>query len=234
MARDSLGDRMKSFYEERSSTKLMRRTPVILRLDGKAFHTFTRGFRPFLDSMHGAMVDSAHELMSHIQGAKMGYVQSDEISILVTDYDNLTTEAWFDYKVQKMCSVSASIVTSAFNRRFTRALSVQKNDAFFDCRAFNVPLEEVVNYFYWRWCDWERNSIQMLAQSHFSHKELHGKNRANVHDMLMLQKNVNWNDLAPKWKNGTFVDKNGTYNLNLRTDRELFQTMLTERGVFKE
>ena len=117
--KDALGDRMKEFYENRSKTYLTRRTPVIIRLDGKAFHSFTKGFkRPYDEIFHEAMNETLRYLCKNIQGCKIGYTQSDEISILLTDYATLETDAWFDYEVQKICSISASMATMAFNKYF--------------------------------------------------------------------------------------------------------------------
>lgn len=117
--KDPLGDRMKHNYENRAKTFLTRRTPVIIRIDGKAFHSFTRGFnRPYDAVFHRAMNETLLYLCQNIQGCKFGYTQSDEISLLLTDYDKLTTDGWFDYNVEKMCSIAASMATLAFNRAF--------------------------------------------------------------------------------------------------------------------
>jgi tRNA(His) guanylyltransferase len=179
-----IGTRMKENYEDRYRIKLTRRMPVILRLDGKAFHTLTRGMeRPFDDNFQKAMQYVAIGLCQECQGAKCAYVQSDEISILLTDFDALQTEAWFDYNLQKMVSVAAGWASVLFSRW-------TKKRAVFDCRAFNVPKEEVCNYFIWRQQDWIRNSIQMLAHAHYSHKELHKKNTKDMHEMLYA-KDVN-------------------------------------------
>ena len=115
--KDSLGDRMKENYENRAKTYLTRRTPVIIRLDGKAFHTFTRNFvKPYDEVFHNTMNKTTKYLCENIQNCKLGYTQSDEITLLLTDYDTLTTDAWFDYSVQKMCSISASMATLVFNK----------------------------------------------------------------------------------------------------------------------
>ena len=116
---DELGIRMKTYYEQIPKTKLMRRTPVAIRIDGKAFHTFTRGFqKPFDEVLIKSMQETMKYLCENIQGCKMGYCQSDEISLLITDYETINTAAWFDYQVQKMCSIAASMATLAFNRAF--------------------------------------------------------------------------------------------------------------------
>lgn len=211
MRKDSLGDRMKEYYEKRGRKYLTRRTPVILRLDGKCFSTYTKNFeRPFSQPLSDLMTDTAKFLCENIQGAKLCYTQSDEITILITDFDRLTSDCWFGYETSKMNSIAASMAGSVFNdlaRRRGDKMGGLNKLAFFDCRAFNIPKEEIVNCFRWRYQDWLRNSIQMLAQAHFSHKELHGKNKGMMHDMLMLEKNVNWNDLKPLWKNGTLLYK---------------------------
>jgi tRNA(His) 5'-end guanylyltransferase len=213
---NSLGDRMKSYYENVSRYYLTRKIPVILRIDGKAFHTFTKNFKkPFDDSFSILMERTAIKLCEEIQGSKCAYKQSDEISILITDLDDIKTEAWFDYNIQKMVSVSASIATAIFNKYHfideydtLSYYTPAKNEriACFDSRVFNIPIHEVENYFIWRQKDWIRNSIMMLARSYFSHKELKNKNGLDVHEML-CDKNVNWTDLEDKWKNGVFIRK---------------------------
>lgn len=206
--KDSLGNRMKENYEKRGRLYLTRRTPVILRLDGKAFHTFTKGFkRPFDKTLSDLMTDSALYLCQNIQGAKLCYVQSDEISILVTDYDNIKTDAWFNYETSKMNSIAASMCSAKFNNLLSSKRIPSKILAFFDCRSFNIPENEVMNYFRWRYRDWLRNSIQMLAQSHFSHKQLNKKNQKDMISMLE-EKNVRWNELDNLWKNGTLIYRN--------------------------
>jgi tRNA(His) 5'-end guanylyltransferase len=195
---DSIGDRMKFNYEDRNRIFLTRRTPVIMRLDGRAFHTLTKGMpKPYCKELHEALVFSGNSLLKEIQGVKVVYIQSDEISLLITDFDKLTTEAWFDYNVQKMCSVAASMTTVSFHR----TLGIYGT---FDCRVFNIPREEVCNYFVWRQKDWMRNSVSMLAQSVFSHKELQNKSTSDMHEMLH-QKNINWANYDNWVKNGTTI-----------------------------
>lgn len=226
--------RMKNNYESRSRTFLTRRVPVIIRLDGKAFYTYTRGLdKPFDEGLIEDMQNTTKYLCENIQGVKLGYCQSDEISLLLTDYDKLTTDAWFDYKVQKMVSISASMATAKFNQlrliRFTKYNeevcgnhpdylmdvegviwheNILDNDlAFFDSRAFNIPKEEVSNYFKARQRDAVKNSIAMLAQSLYSHKELYKKNEAAMQE-LCFQKGHNWNDLDYTKKRGCTIIKN--------------------------
>lgn len=196
-----LGDRIKNNYENRSRYYLTRRTPVIIRLDGKAFHTLTRKCdKPFDKTFMSVMVDVAIRLCKEIQGARLAYVQSDEISILLTDYSYFATEAWFDYNIQKMTSISSAIASVAFTQLF-------KQEGYFDSRVFNIPREEVVNYFIWRQKDWERNSLMMYARSVYSHKELYKKGKAELHEMLHA-KSLNWaKDLTVREKNGSLIVK---------------------------
>lgn len=224
--------RMKDNYESRSRTYLTRRVPVIMRVDGKAFHTYTRGLnKPFDEGLVEDMNNTAIYLCQNIQGAKCAYVQSDEISILITDYDTLTTDAWFNYEVQKMTSIGASLATGIFNQlRLLRecesysSTSLPFEDisnaklANFDCRVFNIPKEEVANYFLARQKDAVKNSIASVAQSLYSHKELEGKN-SNEQQELIFNKGVNWNDFDPGLKRGRFIIKN-TY-INNKLSHEL-------------
>ena len=212
MKNDSLGDRMKG-YENVSKLKLTNRTPVILRLDGKAFHTWTRQLKNVDDSLHytpfslrmnQAMAGTTELLVRNIQNAVFGYTQSDEISILLNDWKTLTTDQWFGNTIQKMVSVSASMATVYFNEAFA---DENFSAGMFDARIFNIPREEVTNYFIWRQQDATRNSINMLGQFYFSHKELQGKNVSQVQDMLMAGPGVNWNDLSNWKKRGTCVTR---------------------------
>lgn len=227
--RDSLGDRMKGNYENRSKTYLVRRMPVIIRLDGKAFHTFTRGFeKPFDKVMMGAMQQTTLMLCQNIQGCVFGYTQSDEITLVLVDYDTHETDAWFDYSVQKMCSVAASMCTLYFDKAFGNMyfewtlnrelndatdkldkayLRAIKNGAMFDARVFNIPKEEVTNCVLWRQQDATRNSISSLAQAYFPHKQLQGKCSSEMQDMLMDEFSINWNNLTIPEKRGTAVIK---------------------------
>ena len=218
--------RMKSNYENRSKTFLTRRTPVIMRLDGKAFHTYTRGLdKPFDEGLIEDMELTTKYLCENIQGVKLGYCQSDEISLLLTDYETLDTQAWFDYNVQKMVSISASMATAKFNELrivkpfFTESTNYTDSDfmdynegnapfklAFFDSRVFNIPKEEVSNYFLARQKDAVKNSISMLAQSLYSQKQLHKKNSSEMQE-LCFQKSQNWNDLNYKKKRGCTILK---------------------------
>lgn len=234
MDKTTLGDRMKNNYENITRYYLTRRMPVIIRVDGRSFHTFTKGFKkPFDDVLVKTMQDTMKYLCENIQGCVLGYTQSDEISLILTDYAEFTTDAWFGNNLQKMCSVSASMATLAFNKFFSEqvqdfmyaccddfgddVLPEKQNDyelahnvyfkkfnaAMFDSRVFTIPKEEVCNYLIWRQQDATRNSIQSVGQANFSQKELHGKSCNNIQDMLMLQKSINWNDYSTTLKRGS-------------------------------
>lgn len=227
---DELGKRMKEFYEQVPKTRLVRRMPVAIRIDGKAFHTFTRGFqKPFDEVLIKSMQETMLYLCKNIQGCVFGYTQSDEITLILIDYQKLESCAWFDYEVQKMCSISASMATMAFNKFFRQnytdwlhnlaihqthiideELKLDKvydhaiyTGAMFDARCFNIPKEEVCNLIYWRQLDATRNSIQMVGQANFSHKELHSKSCNMIQDMLMTEKGINWNDFPTHQKRGS-------------------------------
>lgn len=206
--KNSLGDRMKR-YEKVSSPELYRRMPVICRVDGKAFHTFTKKIKctkPYDVDLIAAMLYASHRVAEEMQGFKLGYVQSDEASFLITDYDNLETQPWFGHDLSKIVSISASIMSVYFNAWFGNFKNMSTY-ALFDSRAFQLPKDEVANYFVYRAKDWERNSLQMYARSVFSHKELMGKKKDDIHEMLHKE-GRNWTkDVPPQEKNGTFFHK---------------------------
>jgi tRNA(His) 5'-end guanylyltransferase len=192
-------------------------------------------------------------LCENIQGCVFGYTQSDEITLILIDYKKLNSEAWFDYEVQKMCSIVASMATMTFNRLFMyeyeefnrwiyegsptdedkRLNDVYYNamckGAMFDARAFNLPKEEVTNNIYWRQLDASRNSIQMVGQANFSHRELLNKTCDQIQDMLMTQRGINWNDMGTSYKRGSCCVRNrrfistsvdGTETCEIRNPKE--------------
>ena len=244
---DDLGNRMKTYYEAVPKHRLIRRMPVAIRIDGKAFHTFTRGFqKPFDEVLGNAMVRTMEYLAKNIQGCVFAYQQSDEITLLLVDYQTFETDAWFDYEVQKICSIAASMATMAFNRYFAAEYGDWKFDhidfpyefgcdavdpkdkeldeaylkalasgAMFDARCFNIPKEEACNLVYWRQLDATRNSIQMVGQANFSHKELQGKSCNMIQDMLHEQRGINWNDYETRWKRGVAWTRHGGVDWNM-------------------
>ena len=130
MNKDSLGDRMKG-YEKVPQLQLTRRTPVIIRIDGKAFHTFTKGFnKPYDVVLSNAMIRTMEDLCRNVQGCMFGYTQSDEITLVLVDYKTLESCAWFDNKVQKMCSIAASMATAYFNKNFASEVFAYKQSLF--------------------------------------------------------------------------------------------------------
>ncbi len=206
---DTLGDRMKR-HEVVTRTHLTRRMPVIVRVDGRAFHTYTKGMLPFDNSLRDAMVDAAIAVAAEMQGFEVAYHQSDEVSFLLTDYATFETNAWFDYNVQKVATISASVMTANFNKRIVEIFGGNgrvppTKMAYFDARAYNVPKEDVANYFLWRSKDWERNSLSMFCRQFFSAKKMHGQGRADQHEMLHAI-GKNWaTDVSPCFRNGSFI-----------------------------
>lgn len=230
---DALGVRMKEKYEMRARSYLTPGVPVAIRIDGKAFHTFTKGFKkPFDRVLMTSMQKTMQYLCQNIQGCVFGYTQSDEITLILIDYQTIDTDCWFGYQVQKVCSIAASMATMAFNRFFAnevaneimewrcgftpqsceiqekekmyqeRLKSAINKGAMFDARCFNIPKEEVANLIYWRQLDATRNSIQMVAQANFSHKELQGQTCNMLQDKLFLEKGINWNNYPADCKRG--------------------------------
>jgi tRNA(His) 5'-end guanylyltransferase len=233
---DELGERMKGQYEHRTRFFVPRRTYTIIRLDGKAFHTYTRGLtKPFDVNLYEDMDKAIIAMLPHIQGAVFAYTQSDEISVLVTDFALPTTSAWFDGNIQKMASVSSSIITAEFNKfRWDRyihkqsmeLLSRENTTAYFDSRIFTIPdRTEVMNYFIWRNQDCSRNAVSMVAQSQFSHKELQGKSTPMMQEMLFTQKGINWSEYDEALKNGRLIVKesyfhNAIYNVDVPVNKD--------------
>lgn len=257
MDTSDLANRMKD-YEKRNRYYLQKRLPVIIRLDMRAGHTFTKGFKkPFDEIFLKTIAETAKYLCENIQNVKMSYQESDEISLLLIDYEKLDTDQWFDYRIDKLCSISASMATLAFNKyltvnydewgyanlpnwdgggtnnkvedsllRLEEAYSKSiKRGAMFDARVFNIPKEEVTNYFYWRQLDASRNSIQMVGQANFTHKELQNKSCNDIQDMLMTQKGINWNDFPTYQKRGSCVVRN---KIILESDSIIEKCMLRD------
>lgn len=215
---DSLGDRMK-VYESAFCHYLPIHSYVIVRVDGKAFHTFTEQCsRPFDCQLVTAMDETARALCAEMQGAKFAFVQSDEISFLLYDFCKINTSAWFDNNHQKIVSVSAALATSNFIRNYHFEREVIPQGFGFDSRAYILPTrDEVVNYLIWRQQDATRNSIQMAARAVYSHKDCMYKNHEELQEML-FQKGINWNDYCVRYKRGGFIDYED-YNTSLIPER---------------
>lgn len=220
---DELGKRMKA-YEDESNKKLVKKLPVIIRIDGRAFHTFTKKLeKPFDDLLIDTMHETMRYLCKHVAGCVLGYCQSDEISLLLQDYKNEETQPWFEYRLNKLCSVTASMATFAFNRifenrvmefhdlccddrtlfdeneeRIKTLLDCCDKGAMFDAMAFTLPFNEVTNYFYWREADAIRNSIEMVGHANFSQNQLHKVNTDGIKKML-FEKGIDY-DKIPIYK----------------------------------
>jgi tRNA(His) guanylyltransferase len=216
--RDSLGGRMKQSYEFRTRYYLPRRTYTILRLDGQSFHGYTRGLeRPYDRALMEDMDATAQYLCAHVMGTEFAFVQSDEISLLLTDFETEQSQSWYDGNIQKIVSISAAMATAEFNRlRLARAIeSLAESDphvlptsvsATFDARVFTIPdPTEVYNYFVWRQQDATKNSVAMTAQTYFPHEALQSKSAAQLQEMLFLTHGINWSKLPEGFKRGRFV-----------------------------
>lgn len=192
MNKPTLGDRMKG-YERAFEGVLPGRIPVIIRLDGKAFHALTRGTeKPFDDSVIQAMNTAMLALCEEVQGTVLAYTQSDEISLLLHNYQNQDSQPWFGNEIQKMVSISAAVASTAFTLE-THKIFGKTRTALFDSRVFVLPESEVSNYFLWRQRDSIRNAINTIGQAIFSPRELHKKNIDQVKKML-LDKDVDVDD----------------------------------------
>jgi tRNA(His) 5'-end guanylyltransferase len=212
--------------------------PVIIRLDGKAFHTFTRGFeKPFDGVLSNTMQKTMEYLCKNVEGCVLGYTQSDEISLLLVDYKNLNTEAWFNYAVQKCVSIVASMATFAFNKYFPQIIrehlgeffedidsdedekyldvldKAMERGAMFDARIFNIPKEEVVNYFVWRQNDCIRNAVNSIGQKYFSNKVLLHKSTADIKNMLS-DNGISVDSYDEKYMNGLICMKKDSWKFD--------------------
>ena len=220
--KDSLGNRQKT-YEAVYKQTLVQKAPIVIRIDGKAFHSFTKKMaKPFDDLIIDTMQKTMLELCKDLATCKFGYTQSDEITLVCICDDVIRTEGLFKYKAQKIISIVASKTTKYFNKIFYENMqklennpkeyknvvdiNIYKNKLFeaeFDCRVMNIPEWDVINNIIWRQQDATRNSIQMLGQAYFTQKELEKKNCSEIMDKLMNEKNINWNNLEIYKKRGS-------------------------------
>ena len=215
---DELGQRMKVYEAYTTSQKLMPQLPIYCRIDGRAFHTFCKGIeKPFCYELIETMQEVTKFLVEETH-ALLGYVQSDEINLCWED----TTKLPFDGKLFKLQSLLSSLATAKFINHITYKHSltndfenntqwkilfekVQKINPTFDCRIFQLPnMQELANCFIWREIDAVRNSVQMLAQANFSHKELQFLNTNELQDKLLTEKDINWNNLRDDIKRGAY------------------------------
>jgi len=204
----SIGDRMKT-YERVSEYVLTRRIPVILRIDGRAFHTITRKRfgKAWSIEFVEQMIQVAKVVQADMQGCEFCYSQSDEISFLLTDYRTIKTDAWFSYDARKMISISASLASAEFSRIYGKNVC-------FDSRVFSIPQDEVVNCFLWRQIDATRNAIQMAGREYFSHKQLMNKNCSQIQEMLFQEHGINF-DKYPVVRKRGFAVVNGEVDLDI-------------------
>jgi tRNA(His) 5'-end guanylyltransferase len=204
-SKDSLGDRMKEYESTGTSNRLMPLLPVMIRLDGVAFHTFTKGLkRPYDERLSKLMIDTTKYLVK-LTNARVGYTQSDEISLVLIS-DDFASQTYFDAKVYKILSVLAARTSVYFNQLLPSAIPEKRSaEPVFDCRVWNVPNRvEAANTLLWREQDASRNSVSMAAQSLYSHKELQGKSCNEMQEMI-FQKSINWNDYPAFFKRGTYI-----------------------------
>lgn len=204
---DNLGDRMKAYEGVESERRLDPRLPIMIRLDGRSFHTFTRGMeRPFFLPMSQAMIETARYLVKETH-ACFAYTQSDEISLGYWN-EGPQSQIMFDGRVQKLTSVIAAMATAKFNQE-TALRMPQKSHLLpvFDARVFSMPsLDEMANCILFRTSDCEKNSITMAASSCHSHKSLQGKNGLDK-KMMMKEKGLDWDELPEFFKSGTFLKR---------------------------
>lgn len=213
----SLSDRMKE-YEAVFSHKLPRRSYAIIRIDGRAFHTWTKHLqKPFDLNLEATFKTTVAKLFNEVGNLKIAYQQSDEISLLLTDFNSIFTQPWFDNRISKLVSVSASLTTAFFNeaaKENFKDSGVSLRLATFDARCFILPDEiEVFNYFLWRSRDCVRNSISALGQANFSHTQLHGLRSAEIQAKLLKEKKIDWADQPAPFKYGlfSFVDNDSVF-----------------------
>jgi len=213
--KDELGERMKRDYEDALRLYVPRRTHVVVRIDGRGFHQFTKKLeRPYCRKLADALDEAAVTLCGEMIGCRFAYGQSDEYSFVLTDTEPHDAALWFDGNVQKIVSVSASVFTAAFNSAFRG-----ETPAAFDSRVLVIAQQcEVEKYLLWRQLDASANSLNMLASAHFSHKELLGKSEPDKHEMLHA-KGVNWARQAADFKRGRAVLR--TPDSGWRVDREI-------------
>lgn len=218
-----LSERMKK-YESVQKQFLMAKTPAIIRLDGKAFHTWTRNLeKPFDANFYAAMAQTTVNLVNSIQGAVFAYGQSDEISIFIKDYTNFDTDAWFGGNIQKIVSVSASIATANFNSYAERLGISNNNLALFDSRVFTLPPHEVSNYFIWRQEDFHRNSVRMVAHEYLGHKACEHRNSQDlVNDLRNMDTPIDWyRDYEDVYRRGyCFIRGADSVNVNVPVFKE--------------
>ena len=243
--KDSLGDRIKN-YESISEHYFIPKTPIVVRCDGKSFHTQVKKWnckRPFDQTLITCMFESAKEVAKQMQGCRALYAQSDEVTFVLTDDATIETQQWFGGRQNKIESVTASMMTAYFNKNWYNESDAcfdkysnfigYDNPAVFDARAFQCPKEDVANVFLWRVKDWERNSLNMFCEQFFSHKELQGQGRADRHEMLH-KIGHNWaTECTNQQKNGSWSSCDKADNFNLTNYQEIDDYIFIKTGLIK-
>jgi tRNA(His) 5'-end guanylyltransferase len=219
MAKDGLGDRCKGYELAEAGRRAMRGLPLLARLDGRAFHTFTRDLRrPYEHGMSIAMIETTRYLV-HEMTALVGYTQSDEITLAWFESSQSASDYAFDGRFQKLASVLAGMASAKFGKLVATHLPNKADETpHFDCRVWQVPsLDDAAAVFVWREDDATKNSITMAAGAYYSDAALDGKN-SNVKQEMLWQKGVNWNDFPAFFKRGTYLQRR-TFDRSL-TDEE--------------
>ena len=212
--RDDFGNRMKA-YEKLSESVLIPNLPIVVRLDGKGFSKYTKKMkRPYDEVLSNLMSDTCVHLMGKYSHIVCAYTQSDEITLIMKNEYDKPVE--FNGRLQKLCSILAGETSSFFAVNASKlGLNETNQYPVFDCRIFNVPSWiEASNVILWREQDASKNSVQMLGQHNFSHKQLHGLKGNQIQEKLLLEKDINWNDYPTFFKRGTYIVKelDETYN----------------------
>ena len=199
----TLLERMK-LYENCYDFTLPIKTPIIIRVDGRAFHSLKLN-KPFDQIFIEAMISTAFRLFKKVQNAKLAYTQSDEISLLLIDYETKETQPWFGNRMSKMISISAAIASTFFSEYMRKMKKLNIDMVEFDSRVFILPMHEVENYFIQRHSDCVRNSISSVAQSHFSDKMIRGKKKEELLEMLNKIGLKFWEDYSNHEKFGSII-----------------------------
>lgn len=222
----TLEERMKR-YEEAYSSKLTIRTPIIIRVDGWHFKSFTKGFeKPFDKTFRQCMYNTMLSLCTEIPDVVFAYTQSDEISLLILNYQSFEHEPWFDNRFNKLISLSSALATREFNHYLSLGTSLIEKEkvghAAFDARVFTIPEDDIVNYFYWRQKDAIRNSIENVAQTYFNQKDLNGLSQDDLLKKLKDEKCIIWSEYPTMYQRGICAYRND--KAYLMVDRYLLET----------
>jgi tRNA(His) guanylyltransferase len=213
--KQNLGDYIKQLESQTTKQFMIPRIPIVIRLDGKSFHTFTKGLkRPYDERLSQLMVDTTKYVMKQTNPV-FAYTQSDEITLVYYN-ENIESDIIYGGKLHKLTSIIPGFATAFFNKKLGEYIPEKKDDMIvFDGRVFNTPsLLDAANTVLWREIDATKNSITMASLSVYSHKEIDGKNSSQKQEML-FEKGINWNDYPNFFKKGTYLKR----KLNTETNR---------------